>query len=88
MIRAFIAVDIDRQTVKKISEALVQLKPRVPGIRWGSFTNFHFTLKFLGDIEETKVNSIADALSPFTRGVTAFTLGPSEVFGLIGERTD
>jgi RNA 2',3'-cyclic 3'-phosphodiesterase len=74
VIRTFIAVDIDRQTVKKISEALVQLKPRVPGIRWGSFTNFHFTLKFLGDIEETKVNSIADALELELRPFPRFTI--------------
>jgi len=74
VIRAFIAVDIDRQTVKKISETLVQLKPRVPGIRWGSFTNFHFTLKFLGDIEETKVNSIADALELELRPFPRFTI--------------
>jgi RNA 2',3'-cyclic 3'-phosphodiesterase len=74
VIRTFIAVDIDRQTVKKISEALVQLKPRVPGIRWGSFTNFHFTLKFLGDIEETKVNSIADALELELRLFPRFTI--------------
>ena len=74
MIRAFIAVDIDRQTVKKISEALVRLKPRVPGIRWGSFNNFHFTLKFLGDIEETKVNSIADALELELRPFPRFTI--------------
>jgi len=74
VIRTFIAVDIDRQTVKKISETLVQLKPRVPGIRWGSFTNFHFTLKFLGDIEETKVNSIADALELELRPFPRFTI--------------
>jgi RNA 2',3'-cyclic 3'-phosphodiesterase len=74
VIRAFIAVDIDPQTVKKISEAFVQLKPRVPGIRWGSLTNFHFTLKFLGDIEETKVDSIAGALELELRPFPRFTI--------------
>ena len=74
MIRAFIAVDIDPQTVKKISEALVQLRPHVPGIRWGSLTNFHFTLKFLGDIEETKVDSIANALELELRPFQRFTI--------------
>jgi RNA 2',3'-cyclic 3'-phosphodiesterase len=74
VIRAFLAVDIDPQTVKKISEALVRLKPGVPGIRWVSLTNFHFTLKFLGDIEETKANSIADALEVELRPFPRFTI--------------
>ncbi len=74
MIRAFIAVDIDPKTVKKISAALVQLKPRVPGIRWSSLTNFHFTLKFLGNIEETKVDAVANALELELRPFPRFTI--------------
>ena len=74
MIRAFIAVDIDPQTVKKISKALVQLRPRVPGIRWSPLTNFHFTLKFLGGVEETKVESITEALELELRPFPRFTI--------------
>ena len=50
MIRAFIAVEIDSQTVGQIYAAVADLKPRIPGIRWVPPTNFHLTLKFLGDI--------------------------------------
>ena len=71
MIRTFIAVEIDPQTVRQISLTVADLKPRIPGIRWVPPTNFHFTIKFLGNIEESKVEAIAQALElalhPFPR---------------------
>lgn len=71
MIRAFIAVKLDPQTVLRISEVVAELKPRIPSIRWVRPTNFHFTLKFLGDIEESQIEPVAQALElelhPFPR---------------------
>jgi RNA 2',3'-cyclic 3'-phosphodiesterase len=71
VIRAFIAVKLDSETVRQISAAVTDLKPRIRGMRWVPPTNFHFTLKFLGDIEESKIAPIAQALElelhPFPR---------------------
>ncbi|HXV81691.1 MAG TPA: RNA 2',3'-cyclic phosphodiesterase [Candidatus Binatia bacterium] len=71
MIRAFIAVKLDSQTVLRISEVVAELKPRIDSIRWVRPANFHFTLKFLGDIEESKIEPIAQGLElelhPFPR---------------------
>ena len=71
MIRAFIAIEIDSQAVKNISERLAQLKPRLPDIRWIPPANFHLTLEFLGAVEETKIDPIYAALErelhPFPR---------------------
>jgi RNA 2',3'-cyclic 3'-phosphodiesterase len=71
VIRAFIAVGIDPKTVQKISEAIDPLKLRVAGIRWAQLTHLHLTLKFLGDVEESTVELIAQALrqhiAPFPR---------------------
>jgi len=71
VIRAFIAVEIDPQIVRQISLTVADLKPRIPGIRWVPPTNFHFTIKFLGNIEESKIEPIARALElafhPFPR---------------------
>ena len=71
MIRAFIAVEIAPQTVRQISAVVADLKPRIPGIRWVPPTNFHFTLKFLGDIEENKIEPIAQALGACTSPLSA-----------------
>jgi 2'-5' RNA ligase len=71
MIRAFIAVEIDPQTVQEVSGVLAQLKPGLPDIRWVAPANYHFTLKFLGYIDESKIAPVADALErqlhPFPR---------------------
>ena len=79
MIRAFIAVEIDPQTVRQISAVVGDLKPRIPGIRWVRPTNFHLTLKFLGDIEESKIEPIVQALQaalyPFPSSPTHSTRG-------------
>jgi len=63
VIRAFIAVEIAASTIANISAAITQLKPRIPGVRWIIPGNFHLTLKFLGEIDESKINPIGEALT-------------------------
>jgi 2'-5' RNA ligase len=74
VIRAFVTVDLEPQTVQKIAAAIVQLRPRIPGIRWLPPANFHLTLKFLGDIEEAKVAPIAAALERELYPFSCFTI--------------
>ncbi len=74
MLRAFVAVDLEPQTVQKIAEAIARLRPRIPGIRWLPPTNFHLTLKFLGDIDEAKVERIAAALERDLYPFSCFTI--------------
>ena len=74
MIRAFIAVGIEPQTVEKISEAVDQLKQRAPAIKWASLVNLHLTLKFLGDVEEAAVEPIARALREHVGPFPRFTI--------------
>jgi 2'-5' RNA ligase len=74
VIRAFIAVDLEPQTIQQIADAIAQLRPRMPGIRWLPPTNFHLTLKFLGDIDEAKVAPIAAALESDLYPFSCFTI--------------
>ena len=85
MIRAFIAVEIDSQAVGQISAAIADLKPRIPGIRWVPPTNFHLTLKFLGDIEESRIDPIAQALS-CTSPLPRFTINAKDL-GVFPDQT-
>jgi 2'-5' RNA ligase len=62
VIRAFIAVEIDPQVIRRISAAIDQLKPQIFGVRWTAAENFHLTLKFLGDVEEARIDPIGAAL--------------------------
>lgn len=74
MIRAFIAIEIDPQLVRRISAVVADLRPRIAGIRWVSQNNFHLTLKFLGNIEENKIELIAAALELALRPFPRFTI--------------
>lgn len=62
VIRAFVGVRIDPQTAQKISEVQSQLKRHLSGVRWVGTGNLHFTLKFLGPVEEEKIKPVANAL--------------------------
>jgi RNA 2',3'-cyclic 3'-phosphodiesterase len=79
VIRAFIAVEIDPQTVRRISAVVGDLKPRIPGIRWIPPANFHFTLKFLGDIEESKIAPIVQALEAALYPFPRFTINAKDL---------
>ena len=79
MIRAFIAIEIDPQLVRQISAMITDLKPRIAGIRWVPQANFHLTLKFLGDIEETKIEPIAQALELALRPFPRFTINAKDL---------
>ena len=71
MIRGFIGVQIAPEIRARISAAIAQLAPEISGIRWVREENFHFTLKFLGLIEEPQIEPIrkalAQAIQPFRR---------------------
>lgn len=55
-------VRIDPNVAQKISAVQTQLKRKLPGVRWVGRENLHFTLKFLGPIEEAKNELITEAL--------------------------
>ncbi|MGH7848264.1 MAG: RNA 2',3'-cyclic phosphodiesterase [Candidatus Binatia bacterium] len=82
MIRVFIGVRIEPDVARKIAEAQIQLRDRIAGVRWVAEANYHFTLKFLGPVEENRIAQISGALkewvghfSPFVvsaRGIGVF----------------
>jgi RNA 2',3'-cyclic 3'-phosphodiesterase len=79
VIRAFIAVEIDPHAVRQISATVADLKLRMPGIRWVTQTNLHFTIKFLGNIEESKIEPIAQALELALHPFPRFTINAKDL---------
>jgi RNA 2',3'-cyclic 3'-phosphodiesterase len=63
VIRAFIAVEIDRGVIQRITDVTHGLGAKIPDIRWTHRSNWHLTLKFLGAIDEHQVESLGDALA-------------------------
>jgi len=74
LIRCFIAVEISRPVLVEIEEYINQLRPLASNIRWTKTSGMHVTLKFLGEIPESQVESVKDRLAPIRLPHQAFNL--------------
>ncbi len=76
--RLFVAVDIEEAIQQKLAAYVRELKLRVSGVRFVQSTNFHVTLKFLGEVQSaaevtSRLRSIAyEPISLNIRGVGFF----------------
>ena len=78
-IRAFIAVEIDNQTKQKISDLISNLKKSKADIKWITEGQMHLTLKFLGNIDNGRVQEISGALSSISHNVKPFEITLSDI---------
>ena len=60
--RLFVAIDPGSPARDRIESALVELRREVPDVRWGRSDAIHLTLKFLGEVAESRRAAIADAV--------------------------
>jgi 2'-5' RNA ligase len=63
-VRAFIALELDAGLHVYLEGLIEDLKPSVPGLRFGPVANAHLTLRFLGPSSPTAIDRIARALEP------------------------
>lgn len=80
-IRAFIAVEIDPQTKQKISDLISSLKKSEADVKWINEEQMHLTLKFLGNIEQNKVQEISNALKSIADNFKPFSISLSNIGG-------
>ncbi len=78
-VRAFIAVEIDPQTKQKISTLVSLLKASNAGVKWVTEDQMHFTLKFLGNIAENKIQEISNTLSIISNNFNSFAINFSKI---------
>jgi len=78
-LRIFIAALIPQEIKFEIKKYVDEIKPNWEGVKWESHEKLHVTLKFLGEVEESKVEEIANALrsplrvySPFEMVISRF----------------
>jgi 2'-5' RNA ligase len=60
--RTFVAIDLDEEIKKNISQFIKKLDAHKPNIRWIKHQGMHLTLKFIGEIPENKVRDIQSIL--------------------------
>lgn len=74
MVRAFVAVPIEEPVVGRRLLGARSLLPELRGLRWTPAHQLHFTLKFLGDLEEERVEAARRATAEAARGAAGFRL--------------
>jgi len=82
-IRTFVAIELDDNTKAHIAAAIETLRQkRIDNLRLVRPEGVHLTLKFLGDIEDSQVPLVADAMKHAASQQTSFslTLGAPGVF--------
>ncbi len=73
--RSFIAVELDPSIKRSLSGLVGRLKKAGPeGTTWVQDSGMHLTLKFLGEIEESRIPDIARVMDEAALGVKPFTL--------------
>ena len=77
MIRTFIAIELPKEIHDSFQKVQDDLKASMPDVRWTKYGNVHLTLKFLGDVQISRIDAIKKAIrniggqfSPFTVSFT------------------
>jgi 2'-5' RNA ligase len=76
-LRTFIAINLDQEIKRSLSQFVSELKARSPerrGIKWVRPEGMHLTLKFLGEINEEKVPWIERVLKRISEKYEPFPL--------------
>jgi len=74
LIRSFLAIELPRAIQKKIEEIQRDLKSTRADVRWASPEKIHLTLKFFGNIEESKIEPIVKSIEGSIQTTPPFSL--------------
>ena len=76
--RCFVAIEIDEERRQAVRRAVDEVRPVTTvsraRISWARPEGWHVTLKFLGDIAESRLEAVRGALAAAVRGVGRFDL--------------
>jgi 2'-5' RNA ligase len=73
-LRAFIAIPLPRQIIELAADLQSRLKSAGVKLRWVRTQGIHLTLKFLGDIPESRIDDLSSAMERSARGFGVFNL--------------
>lgn len=71
-IRAFVALELPENAIKFLDEIAAVLKQSRADIRWTRIASIHVTLKFLGNIEVSRISDVEQAIEPVFGSQTPF----------------
>lgn len=60
--RLFVAIELPLEVRRAVEDLLEGLRRLVPDIRWGRAEGMHVTLKFLGEVDEARLETLSPAI--------------------------
>lgn len=73
-IRAFIAIELPEEIQNRLQQLQDELRPSMPDVRWIKYGNIHLTLKFLGDMQVSRIQAISEALRNISSQFSPFEM--------------
>jgi 2'-5' RNA ligase len=74
LIRSFLAIELPKSIQKKIEDVQTDLKISQADVKWVHPENIHLTLKFFGNIEESRVEPILQAIGGPIQATSPFSV--------------
>lgn len=74
MIRSFLAIEIPDTILKLVAEVQKALKSSNADIKWVNPEDIHITLKFFGNIDESKIESIIKSVEKVIESFSPFSI--------------
>ena len=74
LIRSFLAIELPEPILRKIGEVQGDLKATHAEVRWTIPEKIHLTLKFFGNIEESRIDPIFKSIEEPVRNTPPFSL--------------
>jgi len=79
--RTFIALELSQEIRTSVSLLQQTLQKTDPDVKWVEPQNIHLTLKFLGEIEDTKIKHTSDILEGIAKTNSSYSIRLSELGG-------
>jgi 2'-5' RNA ligase len=74
LIRSFLAIELPKPILRKIEEVKGDLRSTRADVRWVNPEKIHLTLKFFGNIEESRIEPIFKSIEEPIRNTLPFSL--------------
>ena len=74
MVRTFIAVRVSDSVRQSLADLIGELRNSGADVKWVAPENLHLTMKFLGNVLETRVDEMAEAVSRACEGISPFEM--------------
>jgi len=81
-IRSFIAIELPQDLKTELAGLQTKLKVDRPRVKWVSPEGIHLTLKFLGDVDASRISQVSQAMTEAVKGIAPIelTVGQLGVF--------